>query len=180
MYFSSIERNIALCKINAITLCIFWTSWRTLYRYMCVRGWARIERKCRSLPHSTLLQKENLSANYSQAIKALLWVEISKANSSFEQAVSSNIQYPEVYWSLCIGCFFLFLFLLRSFCIRFHWLLSMPCFLIGATNFYDRSRWGVNKPRNIKGHNEAFLSPPALKWGDTATGGREENCRTEC
>lgn len=63
--------------------------------YVC-EGWARKERSCRALPGSTLSRSEDLSTNYSLPIKVLLWAELSEADSSFEQAASSNIQYPGV------------------------------------------------------------------------------------
>lgn len=129
-----------------------------------MRGWARRKRNWRSLPSSTLSQSKDLSTNYSLPIKVLSWAELSKADSSFEQPVSSNIQYPGVYWSFCIGCFSPFSFLLRSSCIRFLGFLSMPCVLKGAANSCNRSRWGINKTttrKKNKDHKGAFLSSPA-------------------
>lgn len=60
---------------------------------MYVKGWARRERYCRSLSGSILPRSEDLSTHYSLAIKVLSQAELRKADSSFEQAALSNIQY---------------------------------------------------------------------------------------
>lgn len=130
---------------------------------MCVRGWARRERSCRSLPSTTLSQRENLSTNYSLPIKVLSRAELNRADSSFEQATSSNIQYPGAYWSFCTGCFSSFLFLLRSSFIRFCGFISMPCFLKEAANPCNTGRWGIHKIlwKKNRSHKGDFFSSPA-------------------
>lgn len=75
------------------------------YAVICVRGGGREERNYRSLLSTTLSQRENLSTNCSLPNKVLSWAELNKADSSFEQATSSNIQYPGVYRSFWTGCF---------------------------------------------------------------------------